>query len=118
MLHDLRYALRALSRTPGFTLMAAVTLALGIGVNTAIFSVINTVLLQPLPYPAPDRLVRFEERRGDMRLNISYPNFLDWRARARAFDGMGLFNAFGQAVVADGTGRPEVVAAGTIDRKS
>jgi putative ABC transport system permease protein len=117
MLHDLRYALRALSRTPAFTLIAAVTLALGIGANAAIFSVINTVLLRPLPYHESDRLVRFEERRKDYRLNISYPNFLDWRARARAFEEMAIFNAFGQAVVADGSGRPEVVPSGTIEAR-
>ena len=83
MLLDLRYAVRALSRAPLFTLMAAVTLALGIGANTAIFSVINTVLLRPLPYHEPERLVRFEEGRADYRLNISYPNYRDWRERAR-----------------------------------
>jgi hypothetical protein len=116
MLHDVRYALRALSRTPAFSVMAAITLALGIGANTAIFSVINTVLLQPLPYHEPHRLVRFEEGRADFRLNISYPNFLDWRARARSFEDMAIFNAFGRAVIADG-GRPEVVAAGTTEAR-
>jgi len=116
MLHDLHYALRALTRTPGFTALAAMTLALGIGANTAIFSVIDTVLLQPLPYHEPDRLVRFEEGRVDYRLNISYPNFLDWRARAKAFEDMAIFNSFGRAVVADGD-RPEVVAAGTTEAR-
>ena len=102
MLLDLRYALRALARAPLFTLMAAVTLALGIGANTAIFSVINTVLLKPLPYHQPDRLVRFEEGRADFRLNVAYPNFVDWRQRARSFDDMAVFNAFGRTMVADG----------------
>ena len=114
MLLDLRHAVRALARTPLFTAMAAATLALGIGANTAIFSVINTVLLKPLPYREPERLVRFEEGRADFRLNISYPNFLDWRARARSFDGMAVFNAFGRTLVADGE-RPEVVPSGTAE---
>ena len=116
MLFDLRYAVRALARAPLFTLMAAVTLALGIGANTAIFSVINTVLLRPLPYHQPERLVRFEEGRADLRLNISYPNFLDWRARARAFEDMAVFNAFGRTMIADGD-RPEVVPSGTAEAR-
>jgi putative ABC transport system permease protein len=116
MFKDFGYALRALARTPAFTAMAAATLALGIGANTAIFSVINAVLLQPLPYHAPDRLVRLEEGRPGYRLNISYPNFLDWRARARSFDAMAVFNAFGRTVVSDGD-RPEVVASGTMEAR-
>ena len=114
MLLDLRYAVRTLARAPLFTAMAAATLALGIGANTAIFSVINTVLLKPLPYHEPERLVRFEEGRADFRLNISYPNFLDWRARARSFAGMAVFNAFGRTLIADGE-RPEVVPSGTAE---
>ena len=116
MLIDLRYAVRALTRAPLFTLMAAVTLALGIGANTAIFSVINTILLKPLPYHQPERLVRFEEGRSDFRLNISYPNFLDWRARARSVEDMAVFNAFGRTMVADGD-RPEVVPSGTAEAR-
>ena len=116
MLLDLRYAVRALARAPFFTLMAAVTLALGIGANTAIFSVINTVLLKPLPYHQPERLVRFEEGRADFRLNVSYPNFLDWRQRARAFEDMAVFNPFGRTMVSDGD-RPEVVQSGTAEAR-
>ena len=116
MLADLRYAVRVLARAPLFTLMAAVTLALGIGANTAIFSVINTVLLKPLPYHQPERLVRFEEGRQDFRLNISYPNFLDWRARARSVEDMAVFNAFGRTMIADGD-RPEVAPSGTAEAR-
>jgi len=108
--------MRALARAPLFTLMAAATLALGIGANTAIFSVINTVLLKPLPYHRPDRLVRFEEGRQDFRLNISYPNFLDWRARAKTVDDMAVFNAFGRTMFTDGD-RPEVVPSGTAEAR-
>jgi putative ABC transport system permease protein len=116
VLADFRYALRSLARAPIFTLMAAVTLALGIGANTAIFSVIYSVILKPLPYHQPERLVRFDEGRADVRINISYPNFLDWRQRARAFEDMAVFNPFGRTTVSDGE-RPEVVQSGTAEAR-
>jgi len=83
---DLKHALRVLARRPAFTLVAILTLAVGIGANTAIFSVVNGVLLRPLPYPDPDRIVRLSERtQTGTVVDVSHPNFLDWRARTRSF---------------------------------
>ncbi len=89
LLQDLRYALRQLCRSPGFAITAILTLALGIGANTAIFSVVQGVLLAPLPYPQPDRLVLLQESRPNLpHLDISYPDFLDWRRSTRSFEQM------------------------------
>jgi hypothetical protein len=86
---DLRYAIRQLRRSPTFTIAAISCLALGIGANTAIFTVINAVLVRPLPYPDPDRLVMlFEAAAGDAadRNTVSPADFLDWRAQNRVFE--------------------------------
>jgi putative ABC transport system permease protein len=84
---DVRFALRSLRRSPGFTLVAVLCLALGIGANAAIFSVINAVLLRPLPYADSDRLIRAYEMRGDEGKtgSVSVPNYLDWRAQNSGF---------------------------------
>jgi len=89
---DIRFALRSLRRQPAFTAIVVITLALGIGANTAIFSVINGVLLTPLPYREPHRLVMlWETRPGGDRPLASYPNFLDWRQRQRGFEDIGVY---------------------------
>jgi putative ABC transport system permease protein len=91
LVRDLRYGLRLLLKSPGFTLTAVITLALGIGANTAIFSVVNAVLLRPLPYPESDQLtwVWVDNREEGIREDIaSWPNFVDWRAQNQVFQAM------------------------------
>lgn len=108
---DIRYGLRTLAKNPGFTAIAVVTLALGIGANTAIFSVVNTVLLRPLPFQQPDRLVDIWHTPpqasfpGIPTFTVSPANFLDWRSQSQSFEGMSAYG-FGQYTLT-GTGRPE-----------
>ena len=86
---DIRFALRMLVKNWSVTAIIIVVLALGIGANTAIFSVVNAALLRPLPYAEPDRLVRLSEDSPNVpQMSISYPNFLDWREQSRSFEGM------------------------------
>ena len=108
LLHDLRYAARLQRKNPGFTIVAVIALALGIGANTAIFSVVNTVLLRPLPYKDPERLVMVWEdasRHGYPRDTPAAGNYSDWRDQNQVFEGM--------AAIADtsfnltGSGEPE-----------
>jgi putative ABC transport system permease protein len=92
---DLRYALRRLSRSPGFTAVAALMLALGIGANTAIFSIVNAVLLRPLPYPNADRIMALHETLREGWGSVSAPNFLDWRAHSSSFESMAVYREGG-----------------------
>lgn len=109
--HDLRSAVRSLRRTPGFTLIALLTLALGIGANTGIFAVVRSVLLAPLPYPEPDRLVQLwtdERARGRQEPEwLSPPDFLDWRDQNRSFASMAAYTAWGPDLT--GVGEPEAL---------
>jgi putative ABC transport system permease protein len=91
-IQDLRYGTRTLLQRPAFTAIAVLTLARGIGATTAIFSVVDAVLLKPLPFPEPNRLVMLwesNERRNLPFMNVAPPNFADWRERSRSFDRMG-----------------------------
>jgi len=115
MLGDIRYALRTLAARPGFTIAAVLTLALGIGANTAIFTAVYGVLLKPLPYGEPDRLVRISETRRGGSWNVSYPNYLDWRARNHVFEDMAIFNTIGR-VILPGDGAPaQIYQSGTCE---
>ena len=92
LLQDIRYAVRMLVKNPGFTVVAVLTLALGIGANAALFSVVNGVLLNPLPFAAPDQLVALYANRVHLeRASISYPNFLDWQRENHAFISLAAF---------------------------
>jgi predicted permease len=91
LLQDLRYGLRMLVKSPGFTAVAVVTLALGIGANTSLFSVINGVLLSPLPFPQPDQLVTLHENKPNFEGgSVSYPNFRDWQKDNHTFSSLAL----------------------------
>src|SRR6185503_4814168 len=89
---DLTFALRALRKSPGFSAVAILSLALGIGANTTIFTFVNAVLLRPLPYPGSDRLVILREQPLGAADTVSvHPqNFVEWRARARSFEALAL----------------------------
>ncbi|HEV2288539.1 MAG TPA: ABC transporter permease [Candidatus Acidoferrales bacterium] len=105
---DLRYAFRVLIKSPGFTLIAVLTLALGIGANTAIFTVVNGVLLQPLPYPQPQQLVQLHETltlSGKGLGTASGPDFDDWRAQSRSFSGLAAY--FEDGLNLTGSGEPQ-----------
>src|SRR5579864_9538425 len=92
LLQDVRYGLRVLSKSSGFAAVAVLTLALGIGANTAIFSVVNGVLLNPLPFPNAKRIVSlFQDKPDFSRGSISYPNFLDWQRDNRSFEAIAAY---------------------------
>ncbi len=95
-MNHLRLALRLLGKSPAFTALVVFTLALGIGANTAIFSLVDRICLRALPYPDADRLVHITERSGQYSdMSVSYPNFLDWRAGQEAFSGLAIYRTSG-----------------------
>ena len=96
LFRDLRLALRTLLKAPAITAIAVITLGLGIGANTAIFSVVNGVLLKPLPYHQPERLAVVREVFGDgVRGSVAGPDFTDWRERNRSFEQLAAFRSVG-----------------------
>ncbi len=105
ILQDLRFAVRMLTKSPGFTAVAVLALALGIGANTAIFSVVNTVLLSPLPFPQPNQLVTVRQQlKQPGSFSVSYPNFFDWRAQNHVFSRIAAYR--GDDFTLTGVGEP------------
>lgn len=115
LLHDIRFGYRMLRKAPGFTVVAVIVLALGIGANSAIFSVVNTVLLRPLPYPQPDRLVQIwhtppqSSFPGLTRFTVSPANYLDWVKQNHSFEQMAIYSFAGFNLT--GQGEPESINA-------
>lgn len=103
---DLRYGLRMLAKSPGFAAIAILTMAFGIGANTALFSVVNAVILNPLPFPSPNRLVSVYSKTTEFNeSSISYPNFLDWRRMNRSLSAIAAYRQADYSLT--GTGQPE-----------
>ena len=105
LLQDLRYAFRLLAKSPSFTLIAVLTLALGIGANTAIFTVVNAVLLRPLGFRDPSRVVLVAEKTSYPTVSTSYENYIDWRGQSHSFESLEATR--GTAITLTGTGEPE-----------
>src|SRR5207247_3943728 len=103
---DIRYALRALRKNPGFTAVVMLTLALGIGATTAIFTVVDYVMLRPYPYPQIDRIMLLSETtRNGQGMSIAWPNFVDWREQNEVFESLGIYR--NTIVNLSGTDQPE-----------
>src|SRR3954469_15603965 len=116
LLSDIRYAFRMMAKQPGFAALAILAFALGIGANVAIFSVVNAVLLRPLPYPNSERLINIRERTPTFPGgSVSYPNFLDWRAAQHTFTDIALFRRESYNVSTPKGGiAPERIAGGRV----
>ena len=112
---DLTFALRTLRKAPGFTLAAVLAIALGIGANTAIFTVVKQVLLQPLPYPDPDRIVNVNEWSRGQPSAVSPPNGRDWRDGNRTLEAIAFYNE--QVLTLSGGDLPSRVTAGAVDAR-
>ena len=107
---DFSYAIRMLAKYPGFTAIAVLTLALGIGANTAIFSFVNAALLKPLPYASPERLYVLGEPREQMEevdVAVSYPDFQDWRRAAKSFESLAGYTPYSLTMSGSGNSAPE-----------
>src|SRR5689334_13837519 len=114
LLQDLRYAVRGWLRAPGFVLVAVLTLALGIGANTTIFSLVDATVLAPLRFPHPERIMslwRGQVTNPDSTNITSAPNYRDWRAKNHVFEEIGLFDSAGRGYsLTSGYGEPEQVS--------
>lgn len=115
-MNDLRFAFRQLRKSPAFTFIAVVTLALGIGANTAMFSIVHAVLLRPLPYPQPDRIVAVHESApGQSSVSLSFPDYIDFRRDATSFqDGLALSRFDGDSLSGVSNRPPEHVAVASV----
>ena len=115
LIGDIRYGIRNLLKRPGFTAIAVITLALGIGANTAIFSVVNAVLLRPLPYADAERLIVPWGRRDDTQhsANVSYPDFVDWQARTQSLEYVAAYNS-SATLLREGDAEPELIAGAAV----
>src|SRR5215470_6412295 len=108
LFEDLRFAARSLAKNKGFAIVALLTLAIGIGATTAIFSVVSTVLLRPLPFPQPDRLIKVEERHADWaNTGFTYANFADIAAQTRTLEKLAAYRSW--TFTLTGSGEPESV---------
>src|ERR1044072_6532882 len=110
---DIRYGARMLLKNPGVTIIVIIALALGIGANNAIFSVVNAVLIRPLPYPESDRLIFLNEKSPVLaEMSICYPTFLHWRAHNQTFEKMSVYNRASYNL--PGTGEAERIVTGQV----
>jgi predicted permease len=115
LFRDVRYGIRSLLTRPSFTAIVVITLALGIGANTAIFSVVNAVLLRPLPYADAERLMVPWGSRGDTQHNavVSYPDFVDWQARTQTLEYVAAYNSSG-TLLREGDAEPELITGAAV----
>src|SRR5690242_17238275 len=115
LIQDLKYSIRLLGKNRGFTMVAILALALGIGANSAIFSVVNAVLLRPLPYHQPDQLMTVWENNKNLNVEqepASFPNFVDWRDQNQVFEGLAAFATWLPNITNDG--EPERIAGNAV----